>query len=77
MGIDSLAISAAFRPLVEDTDAAFLLARWSAVSYEMEDGPGHCCLSSFEVEKPWKEVGMGGRGRLWWKQYGDEECVMD
>jgi hypothetical protein len=43
----------------------------------MEDGPGHCCLSSFEVEKPWKEVGMGGRGRLWWKQYGDEECVMD
>lgn len=52
VGNNSLAISAACHPPPEDKDAAFLPVQWGAVSHETDNGPGHCCLTSFEVEAP-------------------------
>ncbi|KAE9377275.1 hypothetical protein N431DRAFT_530719 [Stipitochalara longipes BDJ] len=52
VGNNSLAISAACHPPQDDTDAAFLPVKWGAVSHESENKPGHCCLTSHEVEAP-------------------------
>lgn len=52
VGSNSLAISAVCHPPPEDKDAAFFPVKWGAVSHETEDGPEHCCLTSFEVEAP-------------------------
>ncbi|KAE9371615.1 hypothetical protein N431DRAFT_491952 [Stipitochalara longipes BDJ] len=52
VGPNSLAISAACHPPVDDRDAAFIAVQWGAVRHETEEGPGHCCFSSHEVEIP-------------------------
>ena len=51
-GNSSLAVSAACHRPLEDKDASLLPIRWGAVSHETRDGPGHCCLTSFDVELP-------------------------
>jgi hypothetical protein len=52
VGSNSFAISAACHAPREDRDAAFKGLTWGAVSHQEEDLPGHCCLTSLEVEKP-------------------------
>ena len=51
-GSSSLAISAACHRPLADHDASLLPVKWGAVRHETEDGPGHCCLTSFDVEPP-------------------------
>ena len=51
-GSSSLAISAACHRPLGDNDASLLPVQWGAVSHETENGPGHCCLTSFGVEPP-------------------------
>ena len=51
-GNSSLAISAACHRPLGDNDAHLLPVRWGAVLHETVDGPGHCCLTSFDVEPP-------------------------
>lgn len=51
-GSCSLAISAACHPPEADTLVAVKPLIWGAVSHEENEKPGHCCLTSFEVEKP-------------------------
>lgn len=52
VGSNSFAISAACHPPKEDTAAAFKSLMWGAVRHQEAGVPGHCCLTSFEVEKP-------------------------
>lgn len=52
VGSNSFAISAACHPPKEDKDAAFKSLLWGAVSHQEGELPGHCCLTSLEVEKP-------------------------
>ena len=52
VGSCSLAISAACHGPHGDHDASLLPLQWGAVSHESESGPGHCCFTSFDVEKP-------------------------
>lgn len=51
-GSCSLAISAACHPPEADKLVAVKPLIWGAVSHEEHEKPGHCCLTSFEVEKP-------------------------
>ena len=48
----SFAISAACHRPLGDNDAHLLPVQWGAISHETIDGPGHCCLTSFNVEPP-------------------------
>jgi hypothetical protein len=49
----SWAISAACHPPAGDRDAALKPVQWGAVSHGSEEGgPGHCCFTSLEVERP-------------------------
>ncbi|KUJ06759.1 uncharacterized protein LY89DRAFT_678348 [Mollisia scopiformis] len=48
----SFAISAACHPPHEDEDAAFKKVMWGAISHPEGALPGHCCITSFEVEEP-------------------------
>jgi hypothetical protein len=52
VGSNSFTISAACHPPEEGKDAAFKRLAWGAVSHQEGDLPGHCCLTSLEVEKP-------------------------
>ena len=52
VGSNSFTISAACHPSKEDKGAAFKSLKWGAVSHQEGDIPGHCCLTSREVEKP-------------------------
>ena len=52
VGSCSLAISAACHRPAEDTDAAYNPIQWGAVKHETSRGPGHCCLTTFDVEPP-------------------------
>ncbi|KAJ5354961.1 uncharacterized protein N7496_012173 [Penicillium cataractarum] len=54
VGSCSLAISAACHPPKSDESAAVKPLLWGAVAHEENGKPGHCCLTSFEVEKPRK-----------------------
>ena len=54
VGSCSLAISAACHPPKEDESAAVQPLLWGAVVHEENGRPGHCCLTSFEVERPKK-----------------------
>jgi hypothetical protein len=49
---NSLAISAACHPPLDDYDPAHSTLMWGAVSYSDEDSPGHCCLTSKAVTLP-------------------------
>ena len=51
-GSNSLAISAACHRPIGDNDADIMPVRWGAISHETVDGPGHCCITSFDVEDP-------------------------
>ncbi|CAI7678266.1 unnamed protein product [Penicillium pancosmium] len=55
VGSCSLAISAACHPPKSDESPSIKPLLWGAVEHESNGKPGHCCLTSFEVEKP-----MGG-----------------
>jgi hypothetical protein len=49
----SWAISAACHPPAGDREVALKPVQWGAVSHGSEgDGPGHCCFTSLEVERP-------------------------
>ena len=48
----SLVISAACHRPPEDREASMLPVQWGAVSHGSADGPGHCCFTSFDVERP-------------------------
>lgn len=50
----SLAISVACHPPKVDDSAAFKSLLSNAVAHEEIANPGHCCLTSFKVEKPRK-----------------------
>ncbi|CAG7939027.1 unnamed protein product [Penicillium salamii] len=52
VGSCSLAISAACHPPESDYSVAVKPLLWGAVSHEENGKPGHCCLTSSEVEKP-------------------------
>ncbi|CAG8066105.1 unnamed protein product [Penicillium olsonii] len=54
VGSCSLAISAACHPPQSDKSGAVKPLLWGAVSHEENGKPGHCCLTSLEVEKPKK-----------------------
>jgi hypothetical protein len=54
VGSCSLAISAACHPPESDESVAVKPLLWGAVAHEENGKPGHCCLTSFEVEKPRK-----------------------
>ena len=51
-GSCSLAISAACHRPPEDREASFLPVQWGAVSHDSAEGPGHCCFTSFDIERP-------------------------
>ena len=52
-GSCSLAISAACHRPPEDGEAGLFPVQWGALSHETEEeGPGHCCFTSFDVETP-------------------------
>ena len=51
-GSCSLAISAACHRPPEDREASILPVQWGAVSHDSVERPGHCCLTSFDVERP-------------------------
>lgn len=51
-GNNSWAISAACHRPDDDDQAASKSVKWGAVSHPEENRAGHCCLTSFEVEKP-------------------------
>ncbi|KAF7511429.1 hypothetical protein GJ744_004618 [Endocarpon pusillum] len=52
VGSNSFTISAACHPPKEDEDVAFKHLMWGAVSHQEGNLPGHCCLTSLDVEKP-------------------------
>lgn len=54
VGSCSLAISAACHPPESDDSAAIKPLLWGAVHHGKNGKPGHCCLTSLEVEKPRK-----------------------
>lgn len=60
VGSCSLAISAACHPLKSDESASMKPLLWGAVAHEDNGQPGHCCLTSFEVEKPKEEALYAG-----------------
>ena len=52
-GSCSLAISAACHRPSEDSDAGLFPIQWGAVSHGTEEeGPGHCCFTSLDIETP-------------------------
>lgn len=52
VGSNSFAISAACHAHPDDNDAAQKPLLWGAVEHQEGSRPGHCCFSSFEVDKP-------------------------
>ncbi|KAJ5887395.1 hypothetical protein N7495_007436 [Penicillium taxi] len=58
VGSCSLGISAACHPPILDESAAIKPLLWGAVAHEKNGKPGHCCLTSFEVERPREGVYM-------------------
>ena len=52
VGSCSLAISAACHRPPGDQDAAFKPVQWGAVKHETDQGPGHCCFTTYNVEPP-------------------------
>ena len=52
VGVCSWSISAACHPPADDTHAAFKPVKWGVTRRATEDEPGHCSLTSLEVEEP-------------------------
>ena len=52
VGSCSLAISAACHRPPGDQDAAFKPVKWGAVRHGTNQGPGHCCITTCNVEPP-------------------------
>ena len=52
VGSCSLAISAACHRPPGDEDAAYHPIQWGAIEHETSQGPGHCCLTTYDVEPP-------------------------
>ena len=51
-GSCSLAISAACHRPPGDKEASLLPVQWGVLSHATDEGPGHCCFTSFDVELP-------------------------
>ncbi len=52
VGNNSLAIAAACQRPEKDADAQLKRVQWGAVSHQEGGRPGHCCITSEDVQAP-------------------------